>query len=590
MARKAAIVIGVDKPGGLTPLESAARGAEEVATWLQGEGFTVECITDKDEPVTTDKIKKATKKLNTKPARYHMLLVYFSGHGLWQRQTDIWLLSNAPVEPDEAINVRSSMDLLKYSGIPNIVIISDACRSLADDRAGAMISGRDVFMNYQDITDPSIIDVFKASTESRSAYEGKLGGTPHSVLTYALMSAFREPEPDLIREITEGGQTIKVVPNRKLKNYLQPKVNELLDIVASESDNPGAVLKQRIEINVPSDDVIYISRILGHVDTTRVSVMALPTAALSDDKVAVDAADAIERDLSTMGIAATGLDTLSVSVADTEAELSMRMPQGDVDHFETETGLLVHGAVLVDFKVVSQDSNSWAEILAHGNGVDQPGIIRVYPGSPAQSVLVKLEDGRSAVLASLFGYIGHARFDQTGLANVSYTPSTNNERWQWYEHKKDKVNRLRALVSVAVQHNAFHIESDRDAQALADRIRVEKSIDPTLGLYAAHAYNLASQDSRIGSVLQYMYYDLNADLFDVWVLASRIKNKPQTTDLVIPFCPMLTQTWNLLGPRGIQLPAVLREAEAYLCNSLWTTFKPEATDKIIQAIETGELT
>jgi hypothetical protein len=56
-----------------------------------------------------------------------------------------------------------------------------------------------------------------------------------------------------------------------------------------------------------------------------------------------------------------------------------------------------------------------------------------------------------------------------------------------------------------------------------------------------------------------------------------------------PFCPLLTQTWNLLRPRRIKLPPVLEKAGPYLCNSLWTTFQPEVTNDIIQAIETGEL-
>ena len=145
------------------------------------------------------------------------------------------------------------------------------------------------------------------------------------------------------------------------------------------------------------------------------------------------------------------------------------------------------------------------------------------------------------------------------------------------------------MVAVAVEHNTFNIGTENDAESLAEQIRVEKSIDPTLGLYAAHAYNQASKERHIASVLEYMYYDLHADLFDVRVLSSRIKNKPVTSDLVVPFCPMLTQTWNILRPRGIKLPDVLNEAENYLCNSLWTTFEPEATNNIIQAIKSGEL-
>lgn len=608
MGRKAAVVIGVNKTGNLTPLDSAARSAKEMATWLENEGFDVECLTDQETSVTTQQVKDAIKKFVTVPARYHMLLVYFSGHGQWHARTDHWLLSGAPVDNSEAINLDGAMDLAKYSGIPNVVFISDACRSIPDSRAGAVVKGVDGFPNYQDFNILSKIDYFKAASESRSAYEGKIDGETHGVLTYALKSAFETPTPDMIREVTEGGENIKVIPNRKLEGYLQSKVSDVLDLI-------GNNLTQQLDANVPSNDDIYISRVLGpvpsdeptHLSLGHVSIDSMTDSLSYDDEddsvtlldivapeltVGQDAAITIERDLSTRGLGAggaVGIDTLSVSVPDTETQLSTRMPQGVVDHFESETGFLVHGAVVIKGICTVGQGNSRVEVLEHGNGHDQPAVIRVWADVPAVSVLIKLDNGRSAVLAGLFGYLGHASFDQHGLENVSYVPSTNNERWQSYEYKKDKIDRLRALVAVAVDHNSFNIGSESDAESLAEQIRVEKSIDPTLGLYAAHAYNQASKERHIASVLEYMYYDLHADLFDVRVLSSRIKNKPVTSDLVVPFCPMLTQTWNILRPRGIKLPDVLNEAENYLCNSLWTTFEPEATDKIIQAIKSGEL-
>ena len=607
MGKKAAVVVGVNKTGNMTPLDSAARNAKEIANWLENEGFDVECLTDKNNSVTTQQVKEAIKKFVTIPPRYHMLLVYFSGHGQWHARTDHWLLSGAPVDNSEAINIDGAMDLAKYSGIPNVVFISDACRTIPDSRSGAIVKGVDGFPNYQDINTISKIDYFKAASESRAAYEGKIDGEIHGIMTYALKSAFEQPTPDMVREVSEGGKSIKVVPNRKLEDYLQSKVNNVLDLI-------GNNLTQQLDTNVPSDDDIYISRVLGPVTPDQPVPMSLghvsadsmydlPSADLVKPKILTagptpvltigqDAATTIGRDLSTIGLSADGsfdADTLSVSIPETESELRTRLPQGTVDHFESQTGFLVHGAVVIEGICTAGQDNSGVEVLDHGNGHDQPAVIRVWTNAPAVSVLIKLDSGRSAVLAALFGYLGHATFDQDGLVNVSYIPSTNNERWQWYEHKKDKIDRLRALVAVAVEHNTFNIGTENDAESLAEQIRVEKSIDPTLGLYAAHAYNQASKERHIASVLEYMYYDLHADLFDVRVLSSRIKNKPVTSDLVVPFCPMLTQTWNILRPRGIKLPDVLNEAENYLCNSLWTTFEPEATNNIIQAIKSGEL-
>jgi hypothetical protein len=140
-----------------------------------------------------------------------------------------------------------------------------------------------------------------------------------------------------------------------------------------------------------------------------------------------------------------------------------------------------------------------------------------------------------------------------------------------------------------VTHNTFNVSSEREAITLAEEIRIEKAMDPTLGLYAAHAFSQARQDELVRSVLAYMRQDLGADLFDVQLLASRVWNPAEANMYTVPFCPILTQAWNLLRPRGRTLPAVLTRAIPYLCNSLWTTFQPAATQDIIRAIETGEL-
>ena len=116
-----------------------------------------------------------------------------------------------------------------------------------------------------------------------------------------------------------------------------------------------------------------------------------------------------------------------------------------------------------------------------------------------------------------------------------------------------------------------------------------KGIDPTLGLYAAHAFSQAGNDVEVKSVLDYMRDDLQADLFDVRLLASRRPMESAPNVPLVPFCPMLTQSWNLLRPRGVVLPDVLQQASAYLCDSLWTTFEPKGAILILDAITTGAL-
>src|SRR5690554_6875768 len=139
MARKAAIVIGVDRVGQLTPLQSATRCARDVADWLESEGYDVECLTDEDGALKADRVSQAFDHFVTAPPRYHQLVVYFTGHGYWHARADIWLLSEAAQRTSEAINLDGAIDLARYSGIPNVIFISDACRSLPDARSGQLV-------------------------------------------------------------------------------------------------------------------------------------------------------------------------------------------------------------------------------------------------------------------------------------------------------------------------------------------------------------------------------------------------------------------------------------------------------------------
>lgn len=585
--KKAAVVIGVDKTGNLTPLGSAAAGAERVAHWLHSEGFKVACLTDRDGPVRCSEVEEAIAAFVTLPPRYHLLLVYFSGHGYWQARSDVWLLSGAPVWPNEAINLEAAMDLAKYSGIPNVVFVSDACRSIPDARSGMRVSGSGVFPNYDEITTASKIDSFKATSEARPAYEGTIGGAAQSVLTAALMAAFEQPEAHMVRQIVEGRETIEVVPNRRLEDYLQRKVDELLLGIDRN-------IQQQIEVNVPSSEDVYIAR----VRRTRGSAPGGPAAPRSTPPASEgqEAAAAIERSLSTRAFGVGPDDALSVRAPGTETKLRRRLPDANVDHFESEMGFVLHGAVVARAAVARGRPKLQAELLEAGDGEARPGIVRlsrkdrfVVEREDVASVGVQLVDGRGIVLAGLPGYVGHVAVNREGLSNVSYIPSSNHWRFGEYEVRREEIDRLRAMVALAVDRQTFRLKSEREANAFAGRIRMSKGIDPTLGLYAAHAFSQASNEAQLWSVLRAMRDDLGADLFDVRLLASRRPGALDDAIPVAPFCPMLTQSWNLLRPRRMELHPLLREAGAALRGSLWTTFEPDAATAILDAITGGEL-
>lgn len=90
-------------------------------------------------------------------------------------------------------------------------------------------------------------------------------------------------------------------------------------------------------------------------------------------------------------------------------------------------------------------------------------------------------------------------------------------------------------------------------------------------------------------MLKFMTQDLSADIFDVALLARELPSKARASPYVAPFCPLLTQGWNLLRSRNVKLPQVLDDAQDDLEAALWTTFKPNRANLILTAMKQGIL-
>src|SRR5689334_11601306 len=103
MTTRAAVAIGVDRTGGLQPLQAAARGAEDVADWLRREGYDVTCLTDlRGDPVRLSDVAAAVTTY-VELGTVEKLVVYFAGHGYLNVSSEVWLLSGAPENANEAI-------------------------------------------------------------------------------------------------------------------------------------------------------------------------------------------------------------------------------------------------------------------------------------------------------------------------------------------------------------------------------------------------------------------------------------------------------------------------------------------------------
>lgn len=582
---RAAVVIGVDKAGHLPRLNGASSGARMVAGWLQSEGFEVKLLVDTVNPVKAEDIFEAIAALVDR-GTLDQLVVYFSGHGFISGYSEYWMLSKAPGNPNEAVSFRESVELAKESAIPNVVFISDACRSRSDSLGTERVRGSLIFPNRGVSTGVRAdVDLFLATLVGEPSFElpvadsvAKLEG----IYTASFLNAFQHPDNTMVRTLND----IQVVPNNKLKSYLVREVR-------ARAEAKSIRLSQLPDTQVVSGEDTYIARVAGSVQLPPAGSLVDPTiqdlARVELSRVGVRSLDVIDPGSSAPAIASLATETGFASARDAILDATARGP----GRFETQSGFAVSGARV---ELAVGNSGMRTELLTPGGGPGQTALVRVDTrGTRAGSVALRFTGGSGTVIAALDGYIGNVVVDAEGVSNVSYVPSQNNWRFSEYNYQRKHLENLHAVIATAARFGVFRIEGEREIRAraaaqLADRIRIMKGIDPTLGLYAAYAYADAGLMNQVRSVRDYMRGDLDADLFDVAMLSGSLSGRgPAHNVRTVPFCPMLSQGWGLLRLKDVRVPPAVDTARDHLRGALWTTFDAEGMEVLISALQDGRL-
>lgn len=548
---RAAVVIGVNKVGNLPVLHAAAEGAEEMARWLEKENFVVTLLTDKINPVTGSEISAAIAAL-VRIGTLDQLVVYFSGHGCIISYSEYWLLSGAPTDANEAVSLLESVMLSRESGIGNIVFISDACRSRTDSLGCERVRGRLIFPNIHGAgrTDTKV-DLFLATRVGDVALEvpvANSAGIFKGIFTTAFLSAFVSPYPDMVKNI--NGE--RIIPNDRLEEYLKKEVRR-------RAEEQSILLNQTPYFEITSGDSTYLGRLRSReVPTTPVPGLDPPNS--SDTKRLALVNQAIEEILST------------------ENPL----------HFETECGISVTGTRV---RAIYSGSRIKTKFLQNWGGGRSAAWVYL-DGHPGASVCVQFENGNGTVIAVLNGYIANIHVSDSGVANVGYVPSSNSWRWSG-QGNEQRLARLRAIIAAKTRYGEFLIDEGKNrrqsAMELADKIRVMKRVDPTLGIYAAYAYSVAGLPEEIESVKQYMSSDLRLEISDVAMLAGDLAKDGAQSKNVFPFCPMLAQGWGLLRIKAPQISATLDSLRDFLKPSLWTTLNEKGVEIVAQSLLADKL-
>ena len=402
---RAAVVIGVDRPNDLLPLSAAASGAQMFADWLGSQGFEVERFIDDNGPVTIKPIKDAVRKLAARP-NLTQLVVYFSGHGCIIADSERWLLSDAPEDSDAAINFVRSFDLAQRFPIPNIVFISDTCRSSPDSLRMGGIGGNSIFPNSGG-TLPQVmpkIDKFFATRlgetasevpirESASKYEG--------IYTTVFLEAFKTPDEDMVVDLGGG---LRAVPNRKLERFLFREVRKR----AAERN-----LHQWPQSDVVAEELTYIGRL---TDDLRTGTARAPEPNLSD--VLNAALAEVHPRLSTprSEFSQDSIDVIAAVSGFTAARNAILSASGDyVSGQFLSSGLRVTGAAVESIAVAA---GVQTKMLVNGAQT----IIHVEPQGPAATVAIRFKDGAGTVVAGLRHYVGNIIVKDGLVSNVRFLP------------------------------------------------------------------------------------------------------------------------------------------------------------------------
>jgi len=610
---KNVISIGINNANGLTPLGAAVSGAIEFDKWAKSQGYRTTLFTDlENKPVLQNDIfTEINQIINEKTCE--QLIIFFSGHGILRSPNqEVWLLSNAKTNPNESINLTGSIDYARTTGIPYIVFISDACRILPTELQFTG-NGSVIFPICDDGNEDCAIDVLYATRPGSPAneYNSKSNSKKFGLFTQSVVEILKGQYPELIwSKIASGGYLPNYYDANNLKldaNYKQLSNGEwtidtinieypLKSIVSKKARDISVTLNQSPDIRIQHQNPKpYLSKFDDN--TAKNLLLDANKEVKSGKKFDSDIPNKIQHNLE-FGLKSINIENQSFkSILDDLGPFPKTFDAYNINSslinnaekifdskgrksFETQTGFTIVGNEIADVIV----ANNIREIFFENNREQ----IRIYQDEFASSALIVLRNGQSIPVAILKGYIGTLVFDKNRLLTIDYTPSRNSYKYQDFKENEKEIKFVRAFIASAANEGfdyqkTFENEFNKDGQMRYDNpgsfLRREKSLDPSLGLYAVYAYMQAGKISDVKSVYRYMRDESDNMLFDIAMLAGKLKAE---NSRLAPFCPMLSLGWAYRKRFEDYLHPQLLEASNFLVPNLWTTFDQYGTELVIR--------
>jgi Caspase domain len=242
-----ALVIGIDDyPAPLPKLKTAVNDAQSFATLLSSKyGFEVTTLVNQD--ATRDRILDALAHYRKALAENDSFLIYYAGHGTYDRGTDkgYWLPVDADPDPMITSHDISADDLtteVRGLAARHVIIISDSCFSGDLSRDAGDMSPSDGNVAYVRRMERAPSRTLMASGSDEPVSDSGSGG--HSVFAAALLAAL---QPKYGQAFTADDVFVAIRKSVLARSGQSPQYSELRGTVrpAANLDNGDFVFSPR---------------------------------------------------------------------------------------------------------------------------------------------------------------------------------------------------------------------------------------------------------------------------------------------------------------------------------------------------------
>ena len=546
--KRGIVLIGVRQAGELPRLQAVSAGVSAMLTWARKQLIPEDLIcvlTDDERQVRAHEVADAIHALIRRDL--DQLIVYFSGHGIHNRG-ERWLLSQAPRNTGEAINVEGSILLARYCGVPHVVLISDACRTAAGGIEALQVTGVDVFPNEPGVDSEQPVDVFFACSRGNPAFEVKVAAESardfKALYTEVLAECLDGKHVDVLEpDDAAGWSVVRPWPlHDELRKSVPERLEKLLGKLPRQDQVPDARINSRrgwvSRLQQPPPNRVELIGRGGDAHLTAVSILLARTAAgIPQDpwvQLLKQSRIPMTRDLARVGD-----------------------PFADVP---SRTNAIVVVGADVRFALFRN-----RELRLSGQGAR---IVEIGASEATGTVFIVLKDGTSVLAPVVAEHATTLFFDKGVLIDLAIEPNAL---------KTDdtlRVRRLRATVAAAVLSDLFPLDIDLVTH-IARVVAAEGTFDIVTALHLAYVCHDLGFREPIDTFSKMFESLTGLRSFDLELLGSTRRTAGEEGEW-FPSFPLVSRGWSLLDAMRVAVPEPLRQLEPLLAQAPWTQFSREA--------------